>query len=262
MNDSPSIRRVLVLLSASPENPAAIRTAVGLAEELKTELTALFVEDPNLERLPRLPFLRAVDPFSGAVRELSGEGLRRGVHAYASRARAALSETARSRVPWAFRTVRALAGISGGDLLILGAPSQLASPGVREALARGDAPVLVLCEHGRSGGPVLVLYEQRPSSGVMEMVAGLARLRRSPLVFLAPPGAPGVPPELAERLGARVRRLHAVELPAILSALREEGGSLLVLAARGESAAGLPLQALLEESRCPVLLVRVPDVKA
>jgi nucleotide-binding universal stress UspA family protein len=259
-----SIRRVLVVLDASPENPAVLETAVGLAAGLRTELQALFVEDTNLLRLTELPFLRAVDPFSGATRELSSQSMEQGIRAYASLAREALARTAsRSRVRWSFRTVRgtgasgALTVASDADLVILGSPSRPTDPATREAVSKATGSVLVLRERVRpGGGPVLVLYDGTPGSlRAVEIASSLASTWRAPLVLLTPAGSPEAPPELVERLTAGVHRLSRVDVPAVLNAMRAEGGVLLVLPLSTPLAPALSLWELLEESRSPVLLV-------
>ena len=258
-----SIRRVLVVLDSSPQNPAVLEEAVGLAAGLGTELQALFVEDTNLLRLTQLPFLRAVDPFSGATRELSSQSMKRGMRAYASRAREALARTAsRSRVRWSFRTVQGtgasgvLTAASDADLVILGGSSRPTDRAVQEAVSRATGSVLVLRERVRPGGPVLVLYDGTPgSSRALEIASSLASTWRAPLVLLVPAGSPETPPELIERLTARVHRLSRVDVPAVLNAMRAEGGTLLVLPLSAQPTPALSLWELLEESRYPVLLV-------
>jgi nucleotide-binding universal stress UspA family protein len=256
------IRRVLVVLDASPENPAMLETAVGLAAGLGTELQALFVEDTNLLRLTELPFLRAVDPFSGATRELSSQGMERGMRAYASRAREALARTAsRSRVRWSFRTVQgtgtsgALTAASEADLVILGGPSRQTDPATQEAVSRATGSVLVLRGRVRPG-PVVVLFDGTPGSlRALEIASSLASTWRAPLVLLIPVGSPEAPPELVERLRARVHRLSRTDVPAVLNAVRAEGGTLLVLPLGIRLPPTLSPWELLDESRYPVLLV-------
>jgi nucleotide-binding universal stress UspA family protein len=258
-----SIRRVLVVLDASPENPAVLEAAVGLAAGLGTELQALFVEDTNLLRLTELPFLRAVDPFSGATRELSSQSMERGMRAYATRAREALARTAsRSRVRWSFRTMRgtgasgALTVASEADLVILGGPSRPTDLATQKAVSGATGSVLVLRERVRPGRPILVLYDGTPgSSRALEIASSLASTWRAPLVLLTPTDSPEAPPELVERLTARVYRLSRVDVPTVLNAMRTEGGTLLVLPLSTQLTPAFSLWELLEESRYPVLLV-------
>ena len=258
-----SIRRVLVVLDTSPENPAVLEAAVGLAAGLGTELQALFVEDTNLLRLTELPFLRAVDPFSGVTRELSSQGMERGMRAYASRAREALAITAsRSRVRWSFRTMQetgasgALSVASDADLVILGSPSRPTDSATQKAVSRATGSVLVLRGRIRPGGPVLVLYDGTPGSlRPLEIASSVANTWRAPLVLLTPASSPEAPPELVEPLPARVHRLSRVDVPSVLHAMHAEGGTLLVLPLSTQLPPTLSLWELLEESRYPVLLV-------
>ena len=258
-----SIRRVLVVLDASPENPVMLETAVGLAAGLGTELQALFVEDTNLLRLTELPFLRAVDPYSGATRKLSSQNMQRGMRAYASRAREALARTAsRSRVRWSFRTVQGtgasgiLAVASDADLVVLGGPSRPTDPATQEAVSKATGSVLVLRERVRPGRPVLVLYDGTPGSlRALEAASSLARTWRVPLILLTLSGSPEAPPELLERLTTGVHRLSRTDVPAVLHAMQAEGGALLVLSLSTQLIPALSLGELLEESRYPILLI-------
>jgi hypothetical protein len=256
-----SIQRVLVVLDASPENPAMLETAVRLAAGLGTELQALFVEDTNLLRLTELPFLRAVDPFSGATRKLSSQGMERGMRAYASRAREALARTApRSRVRWSFRTMQgtgasgALTGASDTDLVILGGASRPTDPATQEAISRATGSVLLLRGRVRPGRPVLVPYDGTPGSlRALEVASRLASTWRAPLVLLTPAGSPEPPPELVDRVTVGVHQLSRVDVPAVLNAMRAEEGSLLVLSLSTQLTPAL--WELLQESPYPVLLV-------
>ncbi len=255
------VRRVLVVLDASPQNPAVLESAAELAARLGGELLAMFVEDTNLLRLAELPFLRAVDPFSGAVRELNGMTMERGMRAYARRAQEMLRQVAsRQRVRWTFRTVQgtgissAVSAASGTDLIVLSSPASLADAEVREALAERGGAVLVLSGRLRPGRPVVAVWSGDPASGrALEAAAYLAGSWRAPLVLLSPPD-PSVqgPPDtsgLPQAASYQVQRLDAASLSGFL---REMGDPGLLVVPFGT---GIKLQGIFEEGRWPVLLV-------
>jgi len=150
----------------------------------------------------------------------------------------------------------ALTVASEADLVILGAPSRPTDPATQEAVSRATGSVLVLREGVRPGGPVLVLYDGTPSSlRALEIASSLASTWRAPLVLLTPTGSPEVPPEFVEHPRAEIHSLSRVDVPAVLNAMRVEGGTLLVLPLSTQLSPARSLWELLEESRYPVLLV-------
>jgi hypothetical protein len=150
----------------------------------------------------------------------------------------------------------ALTVASDADLVILGSPSRPTDPATQKAVSRATGSVLVLRDRVRPGGPVLVLYDGTAGSlRALEIASSLANTWKAPLVLLTPAGSPEAPPELVERPTARVHRLSQVDVPAILNAMRVEGGTLLVLPLSTQLTSALSLWELLEESRYPVLLV-------
>ncbi|QYJ15064.1 hypothetical protein Rxycam_00876 [Rubrobacter xylanophilus DSM 9941] len=255
------VQRVLVVLDASPQNPAVLESATELAARLRSELLAMFVEDANLLRLAELPFLRAVDPFSGVARELNGMTMERGMRVYARRAQETLRQVAAGRrVRWSFRTVQgtgissAVSAASGTDLIVLSSPAGLADEGVRELLAERGGAVLVLSGRLRPGGTVVVVWSGDPESDrALEAAAYLAGSWRAPLVLLVPSElSGGSAPEVPRLPGAASRTLRRFDEPCLSGVLREVGGTgLLVL----PFSAGIKLRSLLEEARWPVLLV-------
>ena len=68
--ERPAGGRILVALDASPRSLAALSTAGALAAELDAELSGLFVEDINLQRLLALPFAREFCLLSGQLQPL------------------------------------------------------------------------------------------------------------------------------------------------------------------------------------------------
>ncbi|WP_273846182.1 hypothetical protein [Rubrobacter calidifluminis] len=258
----PLARRVVVVLDASPENPSLLEAAADLARRLQSELLATFVEDANLMRLTELPFLRAVDPFSGAARELNSSTMERAVRAYATRAEETLSRIAAgTRIRWSFSTVQGtgfsgvLSSASDSDLVILGGTSGAATLFSHEPPPHRPGPVLVLRGRLRPGAPVVVLYPG-PETGSQPLQAAtfLAEVWDSPLVLLAPQEVDTrLPSGLSERLQVRLRSLQEADATSILEAIREEGdGALLVLPVGTDPKL---LRELLESGRCPVMIV-------
>lgn len=70
-------QRILIALDASPGSFVALQHTARLAQRLKAQLTALFVEDENLLRLAHLPFAREVRFSSGERQSLNTERIER-----------------------------------------------------------------------------------------------------------------------------------------------------------------------------------------
>lgn len=192
------IRRILVALDASADSKAALALAAQMAGALQAELTGLFVEDVNLQRVAQLPFVRQVRfPFA-RLEELDETQLAVHWQAQAQAARSALAEAAgREGIAWQFVvhqgpvTAVLLDAEREADLLALGRFGRaLISP------RRAGSTANALTVHGRKSfllvhsgvdldSPVLLMYGADPRSDeALELAAILARPRARMQVFL------------------------------------------------------------------------------
>lgn len=198
--DSPSIRRILVALDASPHSLAALAAAVELSVKLQAELLGLFVEDVDLLRLASSPYARGLLLPSAKDMAVDFAAMEREFKAHAELARRALAAAAeRANVKWAFRTVRGsvpseiLAAAAACDLIALGWRGwSLKKPQVGStaaASARQTIPVLLLSAGNmHAERPVLVWFDgTSESKRAVLAAADLASLRSHKLTVLLPP---------------------------------------------------------------------------
>jgi nucleotide-binding universal stress UspA family protein len=252
--DEPRIRRILVALDASPQSVEVLRGAALLATGFEAELCGIFVEDSELFDLPGLPFVREVRVVSARVELLNAEQLAREVRALARRARRLLEEQAlEAGLRWSFRTVRGrvvhelLSAAQDVDLVTLGGAGFRRLAGrrfgstARELSRRLSRPLLLMHRGDAMHVPVCIVHGATASaSRALETARRVAAALNGALhVFPAPEA--GATPRSARSLAA---------------AVGARGAGLLVMAADEPLLEGDGLQALFDELRCALLLVR------
>jgi nucleotide-binding universal stress UspA family protein len=272
-----AIRRILVALDASPDSLAALEAAVALAAQIEAELQGLFIEDVELLRMAESPLAREILYPSAKAAPLSRAGMEQRLKTESERARHALSEAAeRARVPWSFRSVRGevsaelLAAAGATDLLCLGKlgwslGSQARLGSTALCLAASTIPVLLHLAPRASGTlPTLVYYDgsaaaKRAVRAAVQLANGAGGL--TILVAAATPelvraATDDIAP-LIERKNLTVtfRQVAPNDETSLLRVLREEKPGLLILGSREPFRKLQSLEALLRESRTPVLLL-------
>jgi nucleotide-binding universal stress UspA family protein len=282
MNDrelEPTIRRILVALDASLHSRAALEAAFELAEALKAEIVAIFVEDVNLLRLAGLPFAREVGYPSGTDRPLDSASMERALRIQAEQARQTLAGLAvRRQVRWSFRVVRGqvaaelLLAAQDADLLALGRASWASTQRVplgataRVVMAQAPGSVLLL-QHGHAiCQPVQLVYDGSPGARrALSTAAHLAVLVGSTLNVIVVPDVPESTQRLQEELDVRLqarqvkgryRRLIKPLAEELAQALRIAGGGTLIISADNPLLEGEGLPTLLDAMDCSVVLVR------
>lgn len=273
------IRRILVALDTSTHSLAGLDAAARLAAAMEAELVGLFVEDINLLRLAALPFAREISWPSTAGRQLNEEVMERELRLLASQARRALAYAAEQvEAEWTFRVVRGIVAREvmnaalEADLLTLGRASR--SPMARVRLgstaraAVNQAPhsVLLAREGADLEKPIIVTYDGSPSAGrAVSTAAIMAQPHDTNLVVLVMAQNPDQAPQLAEQvsgwLDRRVPHTEYRYLPPdngrnLVEALSREDCGLVVLGGESPLLRGEAIQQLLDELRCPVMLVR------
>lgn len=104
---SPTVRRIVVALDASPHSEAALEAALQMAARFEAELLGLYVEDVDALRIARIPFAREVGGYSGRSRPISSEELERKYRARVRQIRRQFrARSHRAAVEAAFRVVR------------------------------------------------------------------------------------------------------------------------------------------------------------
>lgn len=278
MNPKEEIRRIVVALDASPHSRAALKAAAQLAAELHAELLGMFVEDINLLRSAELPGAREVAFATRATRTLDSRRLERALRAQAAELRQMLAVIAQGRkIRWTFRVARGrvaselLAAAQEGDILVLGRVGtsivQRARLGsTAQTVVSTATQTVVFIEHGvEFGTPVLVLFDG--SENALRALTTAARLARGDslkLVVLIAGTDADTYRRLLEQASnwltehdqrARMRPV-APGIANLAQAVREEGGKTLVLATGHAFVEQKTLSDLMDQVRCPVVLVR------
>jgi len=276
-NDEAIFRRILVALDTSHHSLAALEAAVELAATMKAELEGLYVEDVNLLRAAGSPASREVQyPFVSAA-QLNPRRMERQLRAQASQARRALvAACERQKVKCSFRIVRGevahevVAAAEEADVLILGRVSR---PLIRQirlgstalaAAVQASCCVLLLRRDTGVLPPIMVTYDGSSiSRHALRVAAYLARKSGGYLAVLIVADTSDAEYRLqaetadwlrSQGLLVRFSRLLEVSVPALIQALQAESVGTLVLSSTILHLA--PLQKLLDEVECPVLLVR------
>lgn len=265
-------------LDASPHSRAALKAAAQLAAELHVELLGMFVEDINLLRSAELPCVREVAYATRSARTLDARRLERALRAQAAELQQMLAAIAQGRkVRWTFRVARGpvagelLAAAREGDILVLGRVGTSIAQRARlgstaQTVISTARHTVVFLEHGvEFGTPVLVLFDG--SENALRALTAAARLARGDslrLVVLIASTDADTYQRLLEQASdwltehdqhARVRPV-APGMANLAQAVREEGGKTLVLATDHAFVEQKTLCELMDQVRCPVVLVR------
>lgn len=165
------IRRILVALDASTNSRAAMATAIGLAETLKTEVLGLFVEDINLIRLAELPFVREVLFAEHGTRQVEQDSIARKLRARAALLRREIDDLAREHnVTSSFQVRRGpvdkelLSAVLDSDLLVIGRLGQSISRRIRlgstaRAIVNRATSAVLLVKSDAGVGPIIALFD-------------------------------------------------------------------------------------------------------
>ena len=274
-----AIQRILVALDASTHSLAALNAAAEMAANLQAELIGLFVEDENLLHLAALPFVHEVRSSSAESEPMNRDRMKQELKLQASQARRAMEAAAeRVNARWSFRVVRGqvtasvLAASLDADLLAMGRVSRplarrtrLGST-ARAASISTKKSVLLMPDKGDLDYPVLVTYDG--SESAQQALGAAARLARSGgdklnVLLLADTFEASEPLQIEVRdwLEARGAVAGFHWLPqATVAHLTEMVHSLescvLVLGGEGPLVEAAAIQELLDETDCPVMLVR------
>lgn len=273
------IRRILVALDASPASRFTIQTAVDLAARFEAELVGLFVEDTNLLRVARLPFVREIGAFSFSARQLDPDGLQRQLRVQADQMRRSLAMAAKLRgVSWEFRVKRgpvAAEVMSAGadaDLMIMGrsgrsltAQRRMGST-VRSMVLQRSGMTFILTSSLRLTAPAILLYDGSAAGRKALDIAGSlveAQDRRLTVVVVAESRSESrdLQDDTARLLSgyditADFRTVVQPSYGGLAWLVRITGIGPVILPCGKERLQGEPLCSLVEEITNPVLLVR------
>lgn len=209
-----NIRRILVALDATVEDPSALAVLARMAARLQAELVGMFVEDENLLRASALPFAREIGFPSASRRPLDEGAMARTLRALARRAERALADAAAgANARWSFRVARGavpaelLDAAEAADLLVLeraGRAERGLGSTARQLLAHAAGTVLLLRQGMEPGPPVVAWIE---SEGDVERVLPVAAVLAGGDAAVACLAGGG--PDACERLQAACRAAAA-----------------------------------------------------
>jgi nucleotide-binding universal stress UspA family protein len=273
------IKRILVALDASTHSLAALEAAADMAAALEAELLGLFVEDENLLHLAGLPFSQEVRAPWAASREISSDRMEEDLRLQAAQARRALQAAAeRVQARWSFRTVRGqvtpavLAAALDADLVAMGRVSHpLSSRNRLGSTARAAAAgvrrsVLLMQQGGDLSYPVLVTFDGSQAAWQALLAAArLASASGDELGVLLLAETPEKVDELKDAvrawlgqrdLRARYSWLQQATAGTLIAFVKAAADCVLVLGGDNPLLEASSIQELLDETDCPVLLVR------
>lgn len=273
------IRRILVALDASTHSLAALEAAANLAASLHAELIGLYVEDENLLHFAGLPFAQEVRSPTAHRRSIDSDRMEQELRLEASQARHALELAAdRVNARWSFRIVRGqvtevvLAAALDADLLAMGrvgrsllSRSRLGST-ARAASTKTGGSVLLIRDGSDLSYPVLVTYDGSIAARrSLEFAAKLARASGGNLSVLLLANkeeeAEILNQEMSEwlkenNLSARTQWMPLATVANLAKTVQAAENCVLVLGGETPLLRAKALQELLDETDCPVMLVR------
>lgn len=275
-DDSP-FRRILLALEPGSAAPETIEAAAELAERLRVELSTLFVEDENLLRLGRLPFVRQMSLTTGRWSALDADAMAGEMRDAALRIERALAAaTARRNVAHSFRVVRGhLARViedaaATADLLIVEGSSRpltrhVGLAGAGRGLARRALGSVLLIRAGLDGArnPIAAYDGGAPSARALSVARALARRGGGRLTVAVPAGPEADALEANARAalgpdaeGAAYTRVPGITPETLCAVSRATPESLLVLAADNPALTERTADTLMDRISCPLLIVR------
>lgn len=278
MNDwaePPALRRILVALDGDESARAALEAAAGLAAALEAELVGLYVEDAELLQAADLPVTWSIPRQAGPRGAIDAAAMGRALKVSAGEAGAAVAAAAgRFRVKWSFEVRRGgvveevLNEARGFDLLALGMSGEAmrrARGEVTGGVMAMEAPGALLLARGAacSSGPLVVLYDG--TERVLALGRRMAAAQHRRLIIVAAGASEAQAAERAAQVldwmgeagvRASLRKLVLGPPAAMCEALGREYPGVLLIDRRGPLAAEIPVEGLVGEAACSVLVLK------
>lgn len=274
------IDRIVVAVDTSTENVRSLEAAADFAALLQAELFALFVDNPELERLEKLSSSRKINLPQGFGTSIDPGSIQRELQAHASRARQLLARASdQRRLEWSFERVRGsirehLDDYSGqGDLVVAESAGRALGPGLRmepstrSAVESIERPILYLQRGPVPTRSVVAVYDDSPEAeAVLDAALHLVGGPVSLLTVLLPAEDRERADELQDRaeetltaagVPAHFRRINPHEVEWVVDAIEDLHGDLLIQSAHAPFLKDREsTEHLLDELDCPVLMLQ------
>ena len=251
----PRPSRVLIATESGSDAIFAVEAGIGLAAATGSCLEGVFIEDANLVRLGRLPFVVETSALTGLKRAFASEEIERALRVEAARVEDLIARSAtHARVAWSFQVMRGplIAAVSAqrAELALIATnPSRLGPAASASSALR----------------PIAVLFDTSVAGwrGI-EAASRLARSLRRALLLLIPTTGPIAPGQLAQEAAAwqhreavagSLVRIHG-DTDSMIAALRTHRSALLTLPAPELGTLAFDLAQLLIELSCPLMIAR------
>lgn len=274
-----AIRRILVALDSSSYSLAALEAAAKLAVRMEAELLGIFVEDINLLKIGKLPFIYRINFYSAKEEQLDSSTMEWEMKIQAEKARRKLMTMAEKMgLQWSFRTVRGdviaeiLAAALEADILSLGRVSypltRQVKLGSTALAATTNAPhTVLLAPKAKSfSQPILVIYDSAKTDKQAVMAATqMAKAYGCKLTILVVADCAETALKLKDELkellksqtiAPRYSLLDSNEILNLAKAIKEESCGALVLSSESPLVKDDVFQKLLYEMDCLLLLVK------
>jgi nucleotide-binding universal stress UspA family protein len=173
------VERILVPLDNSTHSFAALKAAVEMANHYGAELRGVFIEDITLLNLAQMPFHQEVGEYSAIIREISFDGLNRGIFVQSRWVIQSFRKlTNQTDIKAEFTVLRGdvnkmidkesqtcdliIIGKSGKNIL---GRSRLGST-AKMMVQKHQNPLLLVEENNQLGYPMILLYENSPEGKI------------------------------------------------------------------------------------------------
>lgn len=173
------VNRILVSLDSSSHSYAALQAAVELAQHYNASLQGVFIEDITLLNLAEMPFRQEVGEYSATLREISTDGITRGIivqSRWVIRAFQKLINQTNLKGDFSIQRGKVLEIIEkeseNCDLLVIGKAgtntlkSQKLGSTTQALISKGQKSLLLVEEDNSLGYPMIVHFDESPTGMV------------------------------------------------------------------------------------------------
>jgi hypothetical protein len=254
-------RKISIFLGTGTSSRQALDVVLPLLEyEAVVDLQGVFVEEVELQKAAKLPFVKELSRLTSSLREFHTSDAKRQTELRVRAARRTIAVFAgRAGVTHSFRNLR------GSVIGLLKETASVSDITVFEPIKPLAMTFWSTTRHiTRERHRIAVIIEDLSTARETMIAASILAQRQAKRILIFLTGQALSQPEAVERMMDRILpdgRLSVQKLPdmapqSIVKAIRSETASALVIATTDTVLDGDLLQFLREELRCPVFLIR------